>query len=33
MKQLLQKILYALIKIYGKETGLKLFDKLLDKLT
>lgn len=32
MKQLLQKILYALIKTYGLRKGLKLFDELLNKL-
>lgn len=32
MKQLLQKILYALIKTYGQEKGLIIFEKLLNKL-
>lgn len=32
MKQLLQQILYALIKTYGYDNGLKLFDELLNNL-
>ena len=32
MKQLLQKILYALIKTYGYNEGLKLFEELLNNL-
>lgn len=32
MKQLLQKILYALIKTYGIKKALKLFNDLLNRL-
>jgi hypothetical protein len=32
MKQILEKILYALIKTYGKEKAIKIFKQLLDML-